>query len=132
MTPERTDAALRQAYENIASIDKMLAAPRPENVREYTLPQAEPENPSRPLRSSNADAVIRKEIAQLRSDMLAGVGEALGMVRKQVRDEFEKEIADLRSEIALLRAQKSVGQSRARGRRTTSNNAGNDGHPLVN
>jgi hypothetical protein len=93
--------------------------------RSWTLPEPEPPKRQAPanlsaaeleqLRSRQWDAWVQAHIARALAQhdkvRLAAMGAALGMMRKQLREEIAAEVGQLRAEVTLQRAHAGAGDN---------------------
>jgi hypothetical protein len=130
----RTDAALHRASDSLLEAqwrrESGYEPPAP-----WRTPDREPEKPlapAKPVRAAMTDADMRQMVdrkaASERAEIVRGVGQALGMERRHMREHVEAAIRDavapLQREIQQLR--KALRQSRRSGRRQEREDSNDD------
>jgi hypothetical protein len=108
--------SIRRAHETIGRVDALLAQPRPDPVSMWRTP--EPEQPKPAPQQKQAAAMnqaaidqalaaerrVMREHVQKRLDEVASViGEEVGKAQREMREQFQREIAALKLELAEVR-----------------------------
>ena len=129
----RAEAALARSYELMQETDRLLAEPRPQNVREwqpasgkrFEIERIEERLAALEEKMNKRFAALEGRLQQVWDGVdgfAAEAGGAVGTLEKKLRKELRHEIQNLRGELVLLRAETKA-QSQTKSRKTAVSRA---------